>query len=87
MLRCRVVTNRMLQRFSSTDPQSAADFFGNDDAAEIIDAANNASCFHISSLLVNGRITMLLFVRQGDLYAGFLDFLPVRGYNVDNSST
>ena len=30
--------------------------------------ASLPSCFHISSLLVNSRITMLLFVKSGGLY-------------------
>ena len=57
------------QRVSFTDPECAADFLGDDDSAEVIDPSYNACCFHISSLLVNSRITMLLFVKQGDLYA------------------
>ena len=35
------------QRLSLSDTHGAADLFGNDDTAQIIDAAHNTSCFHI----------------------------------------
>ena len=73
--------------------EGSADFFGDDDSAQVIDPSDNASCFHIffsfsrrerpmcrsSFDLQCGtahrpfptiilQITMLLFVKGGDLY-------------------
>ena len=74
------------QRVALPDPERAADFLGDDDAAQIVHSAYNASCFPISSLLVGVEITVLLFVRHGDLYAAFLDFLICSAYNEHNSN-
>ena len=52
-----------------TDAEGSSDLLGNDDSSQIVNTSYDASSFHISSLLVNGRITMLVFVRAGDLYA------------------
>jgi len=57
-----------MQRGSLTDPEGTADFLRDNDSAEIVNTTNNACSFHISSLLVNGRITMLLFVKERGLY-------------------
>ena len=40
------------QGVALTAAQGSSDFFGDDDAAEIIDPSNNACSFHIYSLLV-----------------------------------
>ena len=42
----RAILEENLQGVALTDIAGTADFFGNDHAAEVINAANNASCFH-----------------------------------------
>ena len=58
----------MLTQVALADAQGASDLLGDDNTPQIVDPANNASCFHISSLLVNSRIAILLFVIEGGLY-------------------
>jgi len=36
------------ERVALADAEGAADLLGNDDAAEVVDAADNSSCFHTS---------------------------------------
>ena len=42
-----VLIGENLQRVALADAQSAADLLGNNNAAEVIDSAHDAGCFHI----------------------------------------
>ena len=50
------------RRVALVDAKGSSNSLGNEDAAQIIHASDNASSFHISALLVNSRITMLVSV-------------------------
>ena len=58
-----------LQRVALTNPQGAADFLGDYDAAEVVDAPDNACCFHIcsSNAFRFVLVPKLLFAYAGEI--------------------
>ena len=60
------------------DAEGTADFLGNDDTAEVVNASYDACCFHIYSLLLNVELRCYYLQAEVD-YTDELFFLAAMG--------